>query len=182
MIHSVVNQTYSNWELVLADGSSISAVETECLKLAQQEPRIKYIKLENNLGISENTNIALKAAQGDYIGLLDHDDILHQSLLYEIVNVIEKNGADFIYTDEAVFREDLNHIEYVKLKAAFSKYELRAHNYICHFICWKAELNNEIGYLRSEFNGSQDHDFVLRATEVAKNIVHIPIQDLKKKL
>lgn len=105
MIECVLAQTYADWELCMADGSDgeHSDVEQICLEYAEKDRRIRYRKLEKNLGISGNTNACLEMAQGDYIGLFDHDDLLHPAALYEVMRAIEKTGADFIYTDEAVF-------------------------------------------------------------------------------
>ena len=98
MIESVLAQTYADWELCMADGSDgeHGDVERVCRKYAKKDRRIRYRKLEKNLGISGNTNACLEMAQGDYIGLFDHDDLLHPAALYEVMRAIEKTGADFI--------------------------------------------------------------------------------------
>ena len=98
MIDSVVDQTYSNWELCIADGSEgDAAVEAELEKYAKQDDRIKYILLEKNEGISGNTNAALELATGEYVGLFDHDDILAPNALYEVVKALqEKNTTSYI--------------------------------------------------------------------------------------
>lgn len=176
MIRSVQEQTYGSWELCLADGSDSAHPETEriCREYAAADPRIRYRKLEENLGISGNTNACLEMSSGDYISLFDHDDLLHPSALYEVARTICETGADFIYTDEAVFIGDLNHIFTVHCKPDYFQDDLRGNNYICHFTSFSRELLNRTGAFRSEFDGSQDHDFVLRATEKAKKIAHIP--------
>lgn len=176
MIRSVQRQTYPHWELCLADGSDPSHknVETICKKYAQKEQKIRYKKLEENLGISENTNACIKMATGDYLALLDHDDLLHPSALYQNAKAIEEKGADFLYSDEAVFEKDTKHIQLWHYKPDFAIDYLRSNNYICHFTVFKKDLLKEVGAFRSPFNGSQDHDMVLRLTEKAKQIVHIP--------
>ncbi|MBM6948813.1 glycosyltransferase family 2 protein [Mordavella massiliensis] len=180
LIQSLQNQTYSNWELCFADGSDENHkyVNEICEKWRKKDSRIVYKKLDENLGISHNTNECLKLASGDYLGLLDHDDILHPSALYEIVRVIEREKADFIYTDEVKFKDNIEHIVNplaFNLKPGFSKYDLRAHNYICHFTVFnKCLLQGEKDLYRTEYDGSQDHDMVLRLTEKANKIVHIP--------
>ena len=174
MITSVINQSYTNWELIIADGSTENRVADYCNKFTESKSRIRYIKLAHNKGISENTNEAIKSAIGDYIGFMDHDDILHPSLLFELAKTIEAEDADFIYTDEAVINETIDDIAYLKLKADFSIYELRAHNYICHFVACKRSLLDSVGYLRKQFDGSQDHDMNLRLIEKAQKVVHIP--------
>lgn len=175
MIRSVQAQTYGNWELCLADGSDCNHPEVEeiCREYASSDSRILYHKLKKNLGISGNTNACLELSTGDYISLFDHDDLLHPSALYEVMNTVCETGADFIYTDEAVFVGSLKHIFTVHGKPDFFPDYLRGNNYICHFTSFSRELLQKAGPFRSEYDGSQDHDFVLRATEKAKKIVHI---------
>lgn len=176
MIESVKAQTYSNWELCLADGSdeSHNYVEKICRKYSNKDKRIKYKKLKENLGISDNTNACIELATGDYIALFDHDDILHSSALFENAKIINEQKADFIYTDEAVFEGKLNNIVLIHFKPDFAIDYVRANNYICHFTVFKKDLLDEVGLFKKEFNGSQDHDMILRLTEKAQNIVHIP--------
>ena len=177
MIDSVVAQTYSNWELCLADGSTADHAEVEKAVLAytKKDSRIVYKKLEKNLGISENTNACIDMATGDYIALFDHDDILHPSALYEAMEMICEKNADFIYTDEATFESpNLKNIINIHYKPDFAIDNLRAVNYICHLSIFSKELLDKVGKFRSEYDGSQDHDMILRLTEQAKCIIHIP--------
>lgn len=176
MISSVEKQTYPNWELCLADGSDAAHgnVGEFCLQKAAKDGRIKYRKIEKNLGISGNTNICLEMASGDYIALFDHDDFLHPNALCEAVRAIIEEKADFIYTDEVVFEGTLDNITSTHFKPDFAIDNLRANNYICHFSCCSRKIVDKIGGFRSEYDGSQDHDFILRATEAAQKIVHIP--------
>ncbi len=176
MISSVQNQTYGAWELCLADGSDSAHPEVEkiCREYASGDPRILYRRLEKNLGISGNTNACLALGSGDYISLFDHDDLLHPSALYEVMKAVCETGADFVYTDEAVFVGSLKHIFTVHCKPDFFPDNLRGNNYICHFTSFSRELLEKAGPFRSEYDGSQDHDFVLRATEKASKVVHIP--------
>ena len=177
MIDSVRNQTYKNWELCLADGSDDNnkAVGDTCRKYAKDDPRIMYKKLDENLGISGNTNKCLEMATGDYIGLFDHDDILHPCALYEYMKVICDSGADYIYCDETTFKDDsIDNMITLHFKPDFAIDNLRANNYICHFSVFSKELVDKTGLFRSEFDGSQDHDLILRLTHNAKNIVHVP--------
>jgi GT2 family glycosyltransferase len=177
MIDSVENQTYGNWELCLADGSDgeHQYVERVCLEYQKRDGRIKYRRIERNLGISGNTNICFEMATGDYIGLFDHDDILHPSVLYKNMEVICKTGADFIYTDEATFEgEDINNIITMHFKPDYAKDNLRANNYICHFSVFDKKLLKKTGLFRSEYDGSQDHDMILRLTTAAQRVEHIP--------
>lgn len=177
LLESLQKQTYPNWQLCLADGSDKEHgyVGEICREYASKDSRICYEVLEENKGISENTNECLKFATGDYIGLLDHDDILHESALYEMMKVIEDEKADFLYSDEVKFSGKIEDATDFNFKPGFGKDELRAHNYICHFTVFKKSLLDQIGQAyRPEFDGSQDHDMVLRLTEKAEKIVHIP--------
>ena len=176
MIDSVVNQTYAKWELCLADGSDDEHeyVGKYVNKLAKSDKRIKYEKLEKNGGISENTNACIDMSTGDYIALFDHDDLLHPSALYEYMKVICEKDADFIYCDEDKFNELGKGFFDPHFKPDFAPDNLRSNNYICHFTVFSRELYNQVGGFRKEFDGSQDHDIILRLTEKAKSIVHVP--------
>ena len=177
LIGSLKAQTYPGWELCLADGSDKEHgyVEEICRRYAEEDPRIVYSRLSKNKGISENTNACLKIANGDYYGLLDHDDILHESALYEMMRAIEKTGADFLYTDEGRFTDNIEEAYGFNFKPDFGKDELRSHNFICHFTVFKKSLLKKAGKVyRPAFDGSQDHDMVLRLTEKADKIFHIP--------
>lgn len=177
MIDSVKNQTYQNWELCLADGSDAQHPEVgeKCREYAEADSRIVYHKLEKNEGISGNTNRCYELATGDYIGLFDHDDILHPSALYEYVKVINEQGADYIYCDETTFKGDsIDNMITLHFKPDFSIDNLRANNYICHFSVFARELLEGTELFRSNFDGSQDHDMILRLTANAKNVVHVP--------
>ncbi len=175
MIQSVINQTYANWELCLADASDSdhSYVCDICKEFAQIDNRIKYLKLNQNIDISQNTNRAIEIASGDYVAFLDHDDVLHPCALFENMLAITKYNADFTYTDELTFEKDIDNIVVVHLKPDFAIDNLRANNYICHFTCVKKTLLDEVGLLDSGCNGSQDYDLVLRLSEKAKCIYHI---------
>ena len=182
MIESVTGQTYENWELCLADGSdSEHAYVAEIVKEYQyrdkelQKDRILYRKLEQNEGISGNTNQCLTMATGEFIGLFDHDDVLHPSALYEYVKVINEKQADYIYCDETTFKSgNINHMLTMHFKPDYAIDNLRANNYICHFSVFARELLDGTELFRSKFDGSQDHDMILRLTDRAKNVVHVP--------
>lgn len=176
MIDSVVAQTYGDWELCLADGSDAehSEVGRCCQKYAENDKRIVYKKLQENKGISGNTNECIAMATGDFLALFDHDDLLHPSALYEMMKVICEQNADFIYTDESVFQnDDITDIIHLHFKPDFAPDNLLTNNYICHFTAFDAELIKTVGMFR-QYDGSQDHDMILRLTSVAKRIVHIP--------
>lgn len=176
MISSVIAQTYSNWELCLADGSDEKHlyVQKICEDYSNKNSRIKYRKLEKNLGISENTNACIDIATGDYLALFDHDDILHPSALHEVMNAICLHDADFIYTDENTFYNNPSNAFCPHFKPDYSPDTLRSYNYICHFSVFSRNLLNQVGRFSAEYDGSQDYDIILRLTEKAKKIVHIP--------
>lgn len=175
VIESVLNQTYDKWELCLCDGSDEkhSAVGKLCKEYAEADKRIKYRKLDNNLGISENTNECANMTESEYLGLLDHDDVLHPSALFEAVKALNENPADFIYTDEVTFSGEITNIISTNFKPDYAKDTLRANNYICHFTVFSHELFNRVGGFRKEYDGSQDHDLFLRMTAQASSIKHI---------
>lgn len=178
MLDSVLNQTYQNWELCLADGSDdahsyMGEISKEYA--ARSSGRIVYKKLEKNEGISGNTNACLAMATGEFIGLLDQDDILHPSTLYEYVKVINEKDADYIYCDETTFKSgNIDHMLTMHFKPDYAPDNLRANNYICHFSVFKRDLLQGTELFRSQFDGSQDHDMILRLTDAAKNVVHVP--------
>lgn len=177
MITSVQNQTYQNWELCLADGSDSEHgnVGERCQEYIAKDKRIVYKKLEKNKGIAGNTNECYSMATGAYIGLFDHDDVLHPSALYEYVRVINEQGADYIYCDETTFKGDsINNMLTLHFKPDFAPDNLRANNYICHFSVFARELLEGTELFRSGFDGSQDHDMILRLTTNAKKVVHVP--------
>ena len=177
MIDSVVTQTYKNWELCLADGSDDKHTDVGriCQEYIEKDSRIKYQKIEKNLGISGNTNVCFSMATGNFIGLFDHDDVMHPSLLFECVKTVCEKDADYVYTDEATFTSpNLDDLIVLHFKPDYSPDNLRANNYICHFSMFDADLLKKTGLFRPEYDGSQDHDMILRLTEEAKHVCHIP--------
>ncbi|MBR5432620.1 MAG: glycosyltransferase family 2 protein, partial [Bacteroidales bacterium] len=198
MIESVLAQTYANWQLCLADGSDdehVAQVQA-IVKEYQADKRaagtgesgaaganngaagackIKYQKLEKNEGIAGNTNHCLELADGEYIGLFDHDDILHPEVLYWYVKAINEENADYIYCDETTFKgDDINRMITMHFKPDYAIDNLRANNYICHFSVFKRTLLDGTELFRPKFDGSQDHDMILRLTDRAEHIVHVP--------
>lgn len=178
MLDSVMNQTYQNWELCLADGSDEehAYIGEICREYAARaNGRIVYRHLEKNGGIAGNTNACLAMATGEYVGLLDQDDILHPSVLYEYVRAINEQGADYLYCDETTFRSgDINRMLTMHFKPDYAPDNLRANNYICHFSVFKRTLLEGDELFRTKYDGSQDHDMILRLTDNAQKIVHIP--------
>ncbi|MBP3886996.1 MAG: glycosyltransferase family 2 protein [Cellulosilyticum sp.] len=175
MVQSVVEQTYSNWELCLADGGSKEETKKLLQELANKNSKIKVNFLEENKGISENTNAALDMAQGDYIALLDHDDLLTPDALYEVVKVINVcSRPDFIYTDEDKIDENSTHLFDPHFKPDYAPDTLRSYNYITHFSVFSKEVLEKSGKFNSQCDGSQDYDIILRITEKANKVIHIP--------
>ncbi len=178
MLDSVMNQTYENWELCLADGSDAdhAYIGEICQEYAAKAGgRIVYKHLGKNGGISGNTNECLKLATGEYIGLFDQDDFLHPSALYEYVKAINEQDADYVYCDENTFHNgDVNKVLTMHFKPDYAPDNLRANNYICHFSVFSRKLLDGTELFRTQFDGSQDHDMILRLTDNAEHVVHVP--------
>lgn len=179
LLDSVKNQSYENWQLCIADGSRTDTVEV-LIKQYQTQPlrgkaEIRYQHLEENLGIAGNTNAAISLAEGDWIGLLDHDDLLEPDALFEVARAIqEQSTADLIYTDEDKISADSREYYEPHLKPDFNLDLLRSNNYITHFCVVRTEIVKQVGGFRSEYDGAQDYDFIFRCTEAASKIFHIP--------
>lgn len=172
LITCLKEQTYKNFEVCLADGSEVENKNLK--KYFSDDDRFMYQHLNGNKGISENTNAALDMATGEYIALVDHDDVLPCFALYEVIKAINNNpSVEFIYSDEDILDSNYER-KNPYFKPDFSPYTLRSCNYICHLSVIKKTLINKIGKFRSKFDGAQDYDMILRATENAKLIVHIP--------
>lgn len=174
LIESVRRQSYENWQLCLADGSPDDKAKEFLEKHYGREKRIVYQKLKENGGISANTNAAAELAKGEYLMFSDHDDTLEPDALYEIVKAINDTDADVVYTDEDKVSMDGRHYFDPNFKPDFNLFCLRENNYICHIFVVRKSLTDETGMLRSEFDGAQDFDFILRCCEKAKKITHIP--------
>lgn len=175
MIESVTGQSYGNWELCIANGSpDDKKVRTVLEEYAGRDPRIRVKNLENQ-GIAGNSNAALAMAKGDYVGFLDHDDLLAPNALYEAAAYLEKYPqTDMLYTDEDKVTEDLSAHFQPHLKPDFNLDLLRSNNYICHFLIVKRTLALRAGEFRQEYEGAQDYDFVLRCADQACRIGHVP--------
>ena len=201
MMESVVNQTYGNWELCLADASprgeqlrqdlkkikgrktrealmKIPDGDTELTSVIREyqlkDSRIRYEILKENKSIAENSNAAMEMATGDFVGLLDHDDTLEPNALYEVARKIcEDDRVDVVYTDEdKINSKGTKHLT-PNMKPNFNLDLLRSNNYICHLFVVRRILMEKIGGFRKEFDGAQDYDFILRCTEEAEKIAHV---------
>lgn len=187
MIESVRGQTYPFWELILADATEDDSVERCAGAVAKEDPRIHYVRLNENRGIAENTNRGIEAATGDYVGLLDHDDLLTQDALYEMALAIEtakKEGLfpRLLYSDEDKCSGDGRQYYDPNFKEDFNLDLLLSNNYICHFMVIERELIRNL-LLRGEYDGAQDYDLILRTVERLTDcrtveqegsIVHVP--------
>ena len=176
MLDSILNQTYTNWEICVADGSPRGeGVERILKRYAQRDERIKYVVLGENLGIAGNTNAAMDMAKGDFIVLADHDDTLTPDALYECVKAINADACnDVIYSDEDKLDMDGGALFDPHFKPDFNIDLLRSVNYICHLFVVNRDLVDFVGGFRQEFDGAQDYDFILRCVEAARKVCHIP--------
>ncbi len=181
MIDSVINQTYPNWELILADATEDDSVKS--VVETYEDSRVRYHELSGNNGIAENTNQGIALAEGDYVGLLDHDDVLTENALFEMASRIEKNRREgielqLLYSDEDKCNGDRTVFYEPHFKEKFNLDLLLNNNYICHFLIMKRELIQELRF-RKAYDGAQDFDLVLRAAEklwtTAEQIAHIPM-------
>ena len=176
MADSVMAQTYENWELCLADDASTDPHVRPFLdRLARRDARVKVAHLSRNRGISGASNAALALATGEFIGLLDHDDVLAPSALFEVVSALNDAPAtDLIYSDEDKVDDTGTERWDPFFKPDWSPDLLLSSNYVCHFGVYRRSLVEAIGGFRSEYDGSQDYDMVLRFTEQTDRIVHLP--------
>lgn len=179
MMDSVRAQSYSNWQLCLADATPGDEVENAVNRYCEiyQESRIFYHHLEENKGIAGNTNVGIELAEGEWIGLLDHDDLLAPEALYEMVLLMNRNPqTEVIYSDEDQVEETRQGLVHKKphFKPDFSPDLLRSNNYITHFLCVKRSIVQKAGGMREEFDGAQDYDLILRCVELAAHVGHVP--------
>lgn len=176
LIESIQEQTYSNWELCLSDGSGEGSPIAEKLQAhTKTDERIKVVSHKESLQISENTNAAIAIATGDYVAFADHDDELTANALYECVKAInEDSNIEILYSDEDKMTMDGNKYFQPHFKPDFNIDLLCTVNYICHLFVVKREILDKVGVLRSEFDGAQDYDFILRCVEDSSHIYHIP--------
>ncbi len=168
---SVKIQSYSKWELCIADGGN-QRVEDIVKEVFSDDSRIKYKALNENKGISGNSNAGIEMASGEYIALLDHDDILEPDVLFEVVKKIN-DGAEMIYTDEDKVNEELSNYFRPFRKPDYNKTLFLSNNYICHFCVIKKAIVDKIGGFKSEYDGAQDYDLFLRCTEETDKIEHV---------
>ncbi|EET60651.1 glycosyltransferase, group 2 family protein [Marvinbryantia formatexigens DSM 14469] len=176
MIASVQKQTYGNWELCIVNASPQNERMKQVLEeYAAADERIRVKNLAENKGIAGNTNEALAMASGDFVCLLDHDDLLAPNALFEAARSLEADSSiDVLYTDEDKVETDGRTHFKPNLKPDFNLDLLRSNNYICHFFMVRRALAERAGGFDGAYEGAQDYDFILRCTDMAKNIHHIP--------
>lgn len=175
MVQSVVAQSYENWELILVNASPNNSELKERAKLSSAaNSKIKYIELEENLGISLNTAEGIKHATGDYIAFFDHDDLIEPDILFSYAQAINSNpDIDVLYCDEDKLLPD-GHFAQPFFKPGFSIDLLRNNNYICHMLTIKKQILDQLPINTDEFDGAQDHNLTLRASELTTNFHHVP--------
>ena len=176
MIESLIVQTYSNWELCIVNASPDNEEMQKVLaEYSAGDSRVRFCNLKENLGIAENTNRAFAMTKGEFVGLLDHDDLLAPNALYEIVKILQDHPqADALYTDEDKVTTELDEHFQPHLKPDFNLDLLRSNNYICHFFVVQKSIVEKAGGFRKEFDGAQDYDFIFRCTENAGEVLHVP--------
>lgn len=176
MIESLISQTYPEWELCIANASPDNEEMQRALAdYSAKDSRVRFCNLKENLGIAENTNRAFSMAKGEFMGLLDHDDLLAPNALYEIVQALQDHPqADALYTDEDKVTTELDEHFQPHLKPDFNLDLLRSNNYICHFFVVRRSIVEKAGGFRKEFDGAQDYDFIFRCTENAREVLHVP--------
>lgn len=172
-LESVVCQSYQNFEICISDASH----KDKSVKNIAEEYRnkgydIKYRFSDKKLGISENTNAALELSTGDIIALLDHDDLLSGNAFSEVIRAYTENSCDVTYSDEQIVDDNGTVLNYF-YKPDFSPDLLYSQNYICHLLTFKREIYDEVGPFRSEYDGAQDYDYILRIYEKTGKIYHI---------
>ena len=168
--NSIQNQKYSKWEWCICDDGSTNKDLLRNLNKFSVDKRVKIKTNDTNKGISFATNAAVSLAKGEFIIFLDHDDELHEEALLEITNTLKNYNVDIIYTDEIFKGKTLTY----HYKPNFSPHYLLSTNYICHLVAVRKSLYDSIGGIRNNFDGSQDHDLILRLTHASKKIFHIP--------
>ncbi len=174
-VESVFNQAYDHWELCISDDCSTDKGIREFLEaIASRDKRIKVQHRETNGHIVANSNTALATASGEYIALLDHDDMLSSDALYHVVKVINESDPDLIYSDEDKIDEQGKHTD-PHFKPDWCPDNFLSRNYLGHLVVIRKSLVDKTGGFRDGFEGSQDYDLLLRVTELTTKIYHIPL-------
>src|SRR5262245_28525097 len=173
-VASVLGQLDPDWEwIVVNDGGHDADIRAALTALCEAEPRVRFIDRSEQRGIVAATNAGLQEARGEFVCFLDHDDELHPEALRSVRQHSRGDDVDLLYSDEVVIDDDGAIIDPL-YKPGWSPERLLAHNYVNHLVAVRRSLLEEIGRLREGFDGSQDHDLVLRASERARTIAHLP--------
>lgn len=171
-LHSIEAQSYPLWELCLVDDGSANPRVREILDTFAKHPYVVLTRHPTAQGTSAATNSAVDLASGLFLTFVDHDDILEPFALESLMEAARENDSDLLYSDERVYVE--NSQQFVPyLKPGYSPDLLLSHNYFCHLVCVRWDLMRQVGRFRSELDGAQDYDFVLRAVEKAEKITHV---------
>jgi O-antigen biosynthesis protein len=174
-LDSVRSQIYSNWQLCIVDDGCTREDIRRVLLDAQADPRVDLVRLDRSEGISAASNVGLRRAEGEFVGFLDHDDALKPNALFEVVNLLNsRRDLDYVYSDEDK-AEPGGWLTNPFFKPGWSPDLLMSVNYVTHFSVYRTEVVRAVGGFRSEFDGSQDYDLVLRVTEVTDQIAHVPL-------
>ena len=170
-VRSVMGQTFGDWEWILVDDAS---PDTGFLVHVPDDPRVRFIRRSENGGIVAASNDALALATGDFVVLLDNDDQLTRDALALIDAAIkDEPTTDYVYSDEDKLDPSGSPFE-LFLKPDWSPQRLRSQNYCCHVSALRRSLVDQVGRFQQGFDGSQDHDLILRVTERARHVAHIP--------
>jgi len=177
LLDSISNQSFAEWELIIADASTDGEASRRIEDYARRDPRFIYVRLSGNHGIAQNTNEALPHARGRYAAFADHDDVLSPHGLNEVACALEQDpGIDVLYSDEDVLSEDGLLRKGPFFKPAWSPHMFLEMNYTNHLSVIRRDLIDEVGGLRSELDGAQDYDLLLRIHALGRsvNVCHIP--------
>lgn len=173
MVESVLAQSYTKFELIFVNASPEDQNLAAAVKsYVDADERLRCINVQENLGITENTNVGIKAATGDFLCFLDHDDIIEADLLFEYARAISKDpSCDLLYCDEDKLTDDELHTPF--FKPDWSPDLLCANNYVCHLLCVRKAIVDELELPTKEFDGAQDQHMTLRVAEKARTIYHV---------
>lgn len=172
---SVRSQIYPKWQLCIVDDGSVREDVRQVLAAARSDPRVVIVRLDRSMGISAASNAGLHRAEGEFVGFLDHDDALKPNALFEVVRALNvRSDLDYLYSDEDK-AEPNGWLTDPFFKPGWSPDLLMSVNYVTHFSVYRTDLVRAVGGLRSEFDGSQDYDLVLRVTETTDQVAHIPL-------
>ncbi|MBQ8639197.1 MAG: glycosyltransferase family 2 protein [Lachnospiraceae bacterium] len=176
MVRSVLDQSYTNWELILVNASPEDEELAKAVRVWKQyDKRIRVVGLSDNMGIAGNTCAGINHAEGDFIAFMDHDDMIESDALYCYARALNENPAyDVMYSDEDKVGENDDEFFYPHFKSDFNPDLLCSNNYICHFLAVRADLLRRVGGPSEEFEGAQDYDLILRLTEQTNAVYHCP--------